>query len=204
MPRARSCMARQCFESIHIELETSSDSALLSPSQYSCFDIQTGRDRRSIQSRLHSLSHLLSSPLSFQSSLIYLHFLCPNMRAYYLSIVLCAIGAIAAPSLQQVKRDLPVSQDGSCGAASGTTCLGSFLGDCCSQAGHCGTTNIYCGQGCQSGYGNCTGTVNGLAISNDGTCGSGVTCQGSIYGDCCSQYGYWYNITPFSGIWTGS
>jgi hypothetical protein len=30
----------------------------------------------------------------------------------------------------------------------------------------------------------------GLAVSEDGSCGNGVTCQGSTFGDCCSQYGF--------------
>jgi hypothetical protein len=28
-------------------------------------------------------------------------------------------------------------------------------------------------------------------ISIDGSCGSGVTCLGSSFGDCCSVYGWW-------------
>jgi hypothetical protein len=29
-----------------------------------------------------------------------------------------------------------------------------------------------------------------LTVSTDGSCGSGVTCQGSTFGNCCSQYSY--------------
>ena len=115
-----------------------------------------------------------------------------------MSTILCAVGALAAPSMKQEKRGLSVSQDASCGASSGNTCLGSFFGDCCSEAGQCGQANSFCGQGCQSGYGSCTGIVNGLAISNDGTCGNGVTCQGSEWGDCCSGNGFWYVWTAMS------
>jgi len=30
----------------------------------------------------------------------------------------------------------------------------------------------------------------GLGVSNDGTCGNGITCQGSRFGDCCSAHGW--------------
>ncbi len=30
-----------------------------------------------------------------------------------------------------------------------------------------------------------------LKVSTSGGCGSGVTCQGSVFGNCCSQYNYW-------------
>jgi hypothetical protein len=28
-------------------------------------------------------------------------------------------------------------------------------------------------------------------VSTSGGCGGGVTCQGSVFGNCCSQYNYW-------------
>lgn len=30
-----------------------------------------------------------------------------------------------------------------------------------------------------------------LKVSTSGGCGGGVTCQGSVFGNCCSQYNYW-------------
>ncbi|KAJ2905196.1 hypothetical protein MKZ38_006102 [Zalerion maritima] len=82
-----------------------------------------------------------------------------------------------------------VSTDGSCG--SGITCLGSEFGDCCSQHSWCGSTDAYCGTGCQSDFGSCTSSDTGSdTVSTDGTCGDGVTCEGSEFGDCCSQYGW--------------
>ncbi|KAI8936200.1 hypothetical protein NX059_006631 [Plenodomus lindquistii] len=60
--------------------------------------------------------------------------------------------ASAIPSSTQV-----VSTNGQCGAsANGMTCLGSQLGDCCSQYGYCGSTSAFCTTGCQSAFGNCT------------------------------------------------
>ncbi|KAI3400377.1 hypothetical protein diail_3394 [Diaporthe ilicicola] len=49
-----------------------------------------------------------------------------------------------------------VSTDGNCGGTTAQTCLGSTFGDCCSQYGYCGSTSVYCGTGCQSGFGKCT------------------------------------------------
>ncbi|OUM68564.1 carbohydrate esterase family 4 protein, partial [Piromyces sp. E2] len=52
--------------------------------------------------------------------------------------------------------------------------------------GYCGTTNDYCGSGCQSNYGVCSN--NSVVISTDGHCGSGYGSCPS--GQCCSKYGY--------------
>ncbi|KAI1331144.1 carbohydrate-binding module family 18 [Xylariaceae sp. FL0255] len=42
-----------------------------------------------------------------------------------------------------------------------------------------------------TGTGVCgSSTPTGTAVSTDGSCGIGVTCQGSSYGNCCSSYGY--------------
>lgn len=51
-----------------------------------------------------------------------------------------------------------VSTDGSCGGASGNTCLGSTFGDCCSSYGYCGSTKLYCSDPkCQPDFGTCGG-----------------------------------------------
>lgn len=52
-----------------------------------------------------------------------------------------------------------VSTDGTCSSTSdpeGATCLGSAFGECCSEWGYCGSTNAYCGTGCQLAFGSCT------------------------------------------------
>lgn len=52
-----------------------------------------------------------------------------------------------------------VSTDGTCSSNSdpeGATCLGSVFGDCCSEWAYCGSTNAYCGTGCQLAFGSCT------------------------------------------------
>ncbi|KAH7135567.1 hypothetical protein B0J11DRAFT_393696, partial [Dendryphion nanum] len=99
-----------------------------------------------------------------------------------------------------------VSTDGSCGGINGLVCTGSGFGDCCSPYGWCGASTAHCGAGCQNPFGTCSGspttlaTITGTApeptstirVSLDGLCGgtTGQTCQGSDFGNCCSEYGY--------------
>ncbi|RPB11863.1 glycoside hydrolase/deacetylase [Morchella conica CCBAS932] len=47
--------------------------------------------------------------------------------------------------------------DGSCGASNGGYKCPTDSYKCCSQYGWCGDTDEYCGTGCQSGYGTCSG-----------------------------------------------
>ncbi|KAL1607853.1 hypothetical protein SLS60_002791 [Paraconiothyrium brasiliense] len=51
-----------------------------------------------------------------------------------------------------------VSTDGTCGGNTGSTCQGSEFGNCCSQAGWCGTSDAYCGTGCNALFGTCAGS----------------------------------------------
>ncbi|KAM5350412.1 hypothetical protein ACJ41O_006917 [Fusarium nematophilum] len=53
-------------------------------------------------------------------------------------------------------RAVPASTNGICGAFNGsTTCLGGPFGNCCSQFGYCGNSDLHCGSGCQTGFGSC-------------------------------------------------
>ncbi|KAH8892816.1 glycoside hydrolase/deacetylase [Thozetella sp. PMI_491] len=85
------------------------------------------------------------------------------------------------------------SPDGTCGAQSGNkyTCAGSKYDQCCSAFGYCGGNDLFCGAGCQSGFGSCS---SGPTPSPDGTCGPSsagkYTCAGSKYDGCCSAFGY--------------
>lgn len=92
-----------------------------------------------------------------------------------------------------------VSTDGSCGGTNGYTCQGSSFGNCCSQYGWCGSDAAHCGTGCQSSFGTCGGTSG--AVSPDGTCGgtNAYTCNGSGFGNCCSQYGWCGSTTDHCG-----
>ncbi|KAF2645096.1 glycoside hydrolase/deacetylase [Massarina eburnea CBS 473.64] len=99
-----------------------------------------------------------------------------------------------------------VSTDGTCGGTTGSTCQSSTFGNCCSVSGWCGSTTDYCGTDCQTGFGTCgttgttttavsttaTPTSSAKPVSSDGTCAgtAGQTCQGSSFGNCCSQYGW--------------
>jgi hypothetical protein len=85
------------------------------------------------------------------------------------------------------------------------------------QYGWCGSTDLYCGKGCNAKFGKCnqatiassirssvkssssirasspTDIPSTLPVSSDARCGSsfgGKTCLGSRWGDCCSQYNW--------------
>ncbi|KAF2865856.1 hypothetical protein BDV95DRAFT_599244 [Massariosphaeria phaeospora] len=129
--------------------------------------------------------------------------------------------ASSAPAPTGTKK---ASTDATCGGTGGFTCQGSTFGNCCSASGWCGTTADYCGTGCQSTFGTC-GTSGGVSsavssvrpvttrtsaapapsstnkVSADGTCGgtTGNTCQGSSFGNCCSQYGWCGSTTGHCG-----
>lgn len=113
------------------------------------------------------------------------------MRSFTLVSAFCMLALVQAAT---------ISKNARCGASYGdATCLGSSWGSCCSKYNFCGSTEAYCSveQGCQSGFGTCTGlstggTTTGLAVSKNGNCGekSGQTCLNSMFGNCCSQYGY--------------
>ncbi|KAM0227843.1 hypothetical protein ACHAPO_011220 [Fusarium lateritium] len=75
-----------------------------------------------------------------------------------------AVSAVPAQSfgaeMLQV-RAIPTSNDGICGAFNGSSsCLGTGYGNCCSQFGYCGKSELHCGTGCQTGFGSC-GTQQG-------------------------------------------
>ncbi|KAL8853268.1 MAG: hypothetical protein Q9221_001879 [Calogaya cf. arnoldii] len=66
--------------------------------------------------------------------------------------------AETAPSAPSPSGGDDSAQDGSvntCGSNGGLKCA---TGLCCSHAGYCGTGEDYCGAGCQSGFGKCSGS----------------------------------------------
>lgn len=68
-----------------------------------------------------------------------------------------------------------------------------------------GSTDDYCGRGCQAGYGVCGPTIPPVKgpVSTDGRCGAkygNQVCKGSKFGDCCSQYEYVSFVTAFHGL----
>ncbi|KAK6362806.1 hypothetical protein TWF730_000260 [Orbilia blumenaviensis] len=97
----------------------------------------------------------------------------------------------------------PTSVDGSCGGTQGYTCVGTTFGNCCSSAGFCGKTGVFCGEGCQTKWSSGCQTTN--ISSNNGRCGviSGsptFTCVGGQYdGMCCSSSGYCGTTTGHCG-----
>lgn len=95
------------------------------------------------------------------------------------------------------------SFDGSCG--NGRTCTGSSFGTCCSASGFCGSIPAYCSPsvGCQPEFGTCIEVGPSLTPSKDGSCGNGITCNGSKFGSCCSQHGYCGSTGPYCGADVG-
>ncbi|RDW81617.1 class V chitinase Chi100 [Aspergillus mulundensis] len=99
------------------------------------------------------------------------------------------------------------STAGLCGAANGAqTCPGASgsFGACCSRSGYCGDTAAYCGTGCQAAFGACS-PATGPPVSVDGLCSQmsdpvGAGCEGSGFGDCCSEYGYCGASNAYCGM----
>ncbi|KAL5866620.1 hypothetical protein ACKVWC_010513 [Pyricularia oryzae] len=63
---------------------------------------------------------------------------------------------------------LKASPDATCGGNTGNTCAGSGFGNCCSPSGWCGSTDEYCGAGCQKFFGSC-GMSSGPSSSSAAT-----------------------------------
>ncbi|KAF2665428.1 hypothetical protein BT63DRAFT_482374 [Microthyrium microscopicum] len=70
-----------------------------------------------------------------------------------------------SPSIQQASSSSssslppiysnPIDPNGHCGGPQNYTCLGSSFGECCSQYNICGSTEPWCGTGCQPALGMC-------------------------------------------------
>jgi len=132
----------------------------------------------------------------------------PAFNLFLAVNLLLILGLVSATPATSARA---VSPDSSCGGSAGYTCLGSSFGNCCSAYGWCGSTDAYCGTGCQSAFGTCgsnpasssvepsqppstSSTVApSKSVSPDSSCGgsNGYTCAGSTFGTCCSQWAYW-------------
>ncbi|KAK2770982.1 polysaccharide deacetylase family protein [Colletotrichum kahawae] len=107
-----------------------------------------------------------------------------------------------------------IGPDGACGGSEGYVCE---AGNCCSEYGFCGSSQAYCGTGCQPLFGVCgaaapapVGTVTTASsapaatqtgtggVSPDSSCGgaNGYTCPDST---CCSEYGFCGTTTAHCG-----
>ncbi|KAF4869354.1 Chitin deacetylase [Colletotrichum siamense] len=107
-----------------------------------------------------------------------------------------------------------IGPDGACGGTEGYVCE---AGACCSEYGFCGSSQAYCGTGCQPLFGVCgaaapapSGSVTTTAsapaatqtgtggVSPDSSCGgaNAYTCPEST---CCSEYGFCGTTTAHCG-----
>ncbi|KAF2750073.1 carbohydrate-binding module family 18 protein [Sporormia fimetaria CBS 119925] len=122
----------------------------------------------------------------------------------------CILATASLALANPLRTDtLLISRTSRCGPSFGLTCLNSEFGNCCSQYGYCGRTVDYCGTGCQTGFGTCDSPSQPpsspqtptLPVSHDARCGRefGLTCQGSNYGNCCSQYSYCGSSNAYCG-----
>ncbi|KAF2828277.1 hypothetical protein CC86DRAFT_348384 [Ophiobolus disseminans] len=126
-----------------------------------------------------------------------------------------------APAAKSSCAVLKISPDATCGGKTGYTCRGSTFGNCCSSSGWCGSSSAYCGTGCNPLAGTCTGQTSPvdtcivaaapsattqtapasapLAMSKDARCGPDFkqTCSNSVFGSCCSRYGYCGSTTSY-------
>ncbi|ORY38486.1 hypothetical protein LY90DRAFT_48067 [Neocallimastix californiae] len=92
---------------------------------------------------------------------------------------------------------------GKCGSENGVHCKNN---ECCSKYGYCGTTDEYCGQGCQPAFGHCNSSPSRTtsktskaspSLSSSGRCGVeyGI-CKNN---KCCSKYGYCGTTDAYCG-----
>ncbi|KAI5793334.1 hypothetical protein EDC01DRAFT_655925 [Geopyxis carbonaria] len=106
--------------------------------------------------------------------------------------LLLLLAAIAASVVAQVKP----SPDNTCGSVQAGqgqnySCTSASSGPCCSRFGNCGSTDAYCGTGCQRSFGTCgtTGTTPDPPTSASGNCGvqnGNARCASNA---CCSAQG---------------
>lgn len=109
------------------------------------------------------------------------------------------------------------STDGICGAFNGSSvCVASGFGPCCSQFGYCGSSDLHCGTGCQTGFGSC-GTapdpqVKDLGCFTDSTSARVLPFMINLAGNtpakcskACDDAGFAYSGVEFgSQCWCGS
>jgi hypothetical protein len=147
--------------------------------------------------------------------------LCNPTKMLSLALIVVLLSApffaLAHPRHGRNLQARAVSPDFTCGGAVGYTCPDSA--SCCSHYNWCGSTDAYCGAGCQAAFGTCSGGGGGSttsqpptsstsspppppssgSISPDMTCGgsAGYTCPGSD--PCCSQYGWCGSTDGYCG-----
>lgn len=110
------------------------------------------------------------------------------------SISIVPTSTVGIPALTTSATTSPgglvVSPDRTCGSKGRFTCLGSSWGSCCSVSGYCGSESDYCTGGCQPDFGTCDPPSRRRDTFTDRACGvgSGASCLGSQWGNCCSAF----------------
>ncbi|KAI5806534.1 hypothetical protein DFH27DRAFT_480211 [Peziza echinospora] len=137
------------------------------------------------------------------------------------TIATYSVASFALPSSEDAAHQLfkrAPSPDESCGNLfagnnNGYSCTAANQGLCCSQYGWCGSTEAYCGTGCQGAFGVITTTTTTTATvptatiiySDDFTCGPTNGGKHCTTGYCCSQNGWCGTTTAYcdAGCQTG-
>jgi len=93
-----------------------------------------------------------------------------------------------------------ISTDRRCGVYHGDTDCPS--GQCCSSYGWCGTSDKYCGKGCQEEYGMCNSKKpdNYVTIYTYGSCGPDNGGRVCPLGTCCSKHGWCGTGSIYCGL----
>ncbi|KAF4466767.1 chitin binding [Fusarium albosuccineum] len=96
---------------------------------------------------------------------------------------------------------LKISSNQRCAGNTDSTCEGSRFGNCCSWYGYCGSSDEYCGTGCDADFGSCKPPEGEVHDTTNGLCGSALKATCSNYGKkkCCSAYGYCGNTSDHCG-----
>ena len=119
-----------------------------------------------------------------------------NRKVQVASAVLKRPLAVGAPAPTTSATTSPggliASPDRTCGSKGRFTCIGSSRGSCCSVYGYCGNWSDYCTGGCQPDFGTCHPPSRRRDTSIDRACGvgSGASCLGSQWGNCCSAFSF--------------
>jgi len=122
---------------------------------------------------------------------------CQRVYGHCGSIIATTAKASKAPT-PTFSGEPPTQVTGRCGSSYGFC---SF-GECCSKHGYCGTTEEYCGNGCQPSFGDCnqfnrTSKKPEPTTNSNKRCGSGIgICN---FGECCSRDGYCGRTDEYCG-----
>ena len=108
----------------------------------------------------------------------------PAFNLFLVVNLLLTLGLVSAIPATSALKARAVSPDSSCSGSAGYTCLGSSFGSCCSAYGWCGSTDAYCGTGCQSAFGTCDSDPASSSVISTSTTSSATPTASTTLTDC--------------------